>query len=109
MLNTEHEEILSKIDNILQHKFDEAVSKRQNIIIDKTNLSTKSRRKFLSRLPFVYYKKAIVFIRGLQDIYATDDIRSKNNRNVGLSNIFNMAKKFNVPTHFEFDNILYKF
>lgn len=41
--------------------FVEAIRNRQDIIVDRTNLSLKSRARFLPQLPAEYEKRAIIF------------------------------------------------
>jgi predicted kinase len=49
------------IERDLKAGFQSAVQRKQDIIIDRTNMSAKSRRKFLSSIPKDYTKVAVVF------------------------------------------------
>jgi len=42
-------------------EFREAIESKKSIAVDRTNLSLKSRRKFLSQLPKIYSKVAVYF------------------------------------------------
>ena len=50
-----------KADKKVKILFRQAKNAKSNIIIDRTNLTLKVRRKFLSQLPKEYHTKAIVF------------------------------------------------
>lgn len=50
-----------KADKKIKILFRQAINTKSNVIIDRTNLTLKVRRKFLSQLPKEYHKKAIVF------------------------------------------------
>jgi len=97
-------------NNILQSKFSNAISKKENIIIDMTNLSLKSRRHKLNVIPEKYYsKKAIVFNRSLEDLKKVNTERIKYGRDIPDSTFKFMVESFCVPTDEEFDKIEYIF
>lgn len=55
-----------RIDKIVNEKFQKAKTEGRNIIIDKTNMSKKVRRKYLGSVSKTYLKKSIVFYEDLK-------------------------------------------
>lgn len=89
---------------------DEVINKNLDVIIDMTNLSRKSRNKKLSRFPSsIYEKKAIVFIRNLEDILTINEERKSIDKYIHDSIFLTMCKSFDVPLYDEFDSIEYVF
>lgn len=64
-VNKTYEEVFSEYIKIASRKihelYDEALKSNKNIIIDRTNLTEKSRNIFLSKAPNHYKKFAVVF------------------------------------------------
>jgi len=96
-----------EIDKLVQKKFQKAVKDRENIIIDMTNLSIKSRRKWLHSIPKDYHKKSIIFCTSLEIIKQRASERKGKfiHDNVYLG----MMRSFTVPCYDEFDEILWEF
>jgi len=49
------------VNKLFNEKFLEAIKNNKNIIIDKTNMTIKSRKKLLSKIPKHYKKIAVLF------------------------------------------------
>ena len=49
------------IKQIYNDRFDLAIKERKNVIVDKTNLTVKTRRRLLARVPRDYRRIAVVF------------------------------------------------
>lgn len=49
------------IKRLFNERFDQAIKDRQHIICDRVNLTSKTRRKVMARLPRDYQKIAVVF------------------------------------------------
>jgi tRNA uridine 5-carbamoylmethylation protein Kti12 len=78
---------------------------RENIIVDMTNVSKKSRKKFLGQIPNKeYHKKAIVFITGLDEISKRNANRP--NKYIPDEVYLKMMTGFSYPTYDEFDEIV---
>lgn len=90
------------IDQVLYSKYQSALKNNYDIVIDMTNLSKKSRRKWLSdsRLK-TYNKESFVFIESL------DTLLSRNTKDKFIPEdvIKGMMKRFSYPQYDEFDKI----
>ena len=96
-----------QIDVLLMEKFNGLWKKGVDFTIDMTNVSRKSRKKWLSGLPKSYQKVAHVMATG----YETVMERNKNRvgKKIPEFVIKNMMKGFCVPTYGEFDEIHWNF
>ena len=90
------------IDLELQKRFSEAVKNKENIVIDMTNLSKKTRKKWLNGSNLnSYYKHALVFPTSIKTcISRNDDIK-----HIPENVIKSMAGRFYFPDYEEFDKI----
>ena len=88
-------------------KFNKAVKEKKVIVIDMTNMSKKSRRKWTSQA-HGYNTKAWVFIAGA-GLLATRNIMRSQNEGKHIPDFVyeNMMKSFIVPTVGEFDFVEY--
>lgn len=94
------------IDRKLQAKFREA-GNYNNICIDMTHMSKKSRRKSLTQFGKEYQKNCVIFIPPLSVIYERNENRT--GKHIGQSVYEKMIKSFYVPTYYEFDTIDWRF
>ncbi len=92
-----------EIDAIVYKTFTEAVKAQVSIVIDQTNMSKKSRRKWLSdsRLK-EYNKEAFVFIESLDVLLS----RNTQEKFIGRDVIKHMMKRFVFPQYDEFNKIV---
>lgn len=98
------------IDLIMQDKFKNAVSQKRNIIINMTNTSKKSRRKWLNNVPKTYRKSAIIFATSYDEIFKRLKKREKETGKVIPDNITNkMMRSFIVPMYDEVDDLEWVF
>ena len=82
----------------------------KNMIIDKTNLSKKSRRKLLSNLKKFYKKKAIMFIVSRETLEERNKLRKEQeNKSITEKTYEKFMKTFTMPDYSEFDEIEYIF
>jgi putative nucleotidyltransferase with HDIG domain len=88
------------IDKELQKRYNKAVKAGVDLVIDMTNTSKKSRKKWLANARG-YHKKAIVFGTGID----TCDSRNSKDKNIPREVLESMAKRFVVPLYDEFDEI----
>lgn len=86
----------------------EALEQRKNVIIDRTNMSVKTRKKFLDMVPKIYNRTAIVFN------IPTDELQKrlkKREEETGKSIpsfvLASMSKAYQEPTSEEFDKIIF--
>lgn len=91
----------SEIDKILLRKFNLAVKTKNNIVIDMTNVSRKSRRKWTNIKG--YNKIATVFKTSWEEAKRRNQLR--NGKTLRENILLNMAKGFIVPGYDEVDFI----
>ena len=91
------------IDNILNNKFNTAVKNKAHIIVDMTNMSKKSRRKWLGIKS--YYKEAIVFYTGYNELLIRNTNRAKTGKFIPEYVFTNMCKNFSLPMYDEVNSI----
>lgn len=98
------------VDRILNEKIQNSISKREDVIINMTNLTRKSRNKHLSKFPkSIYSKIAIVFPKlDFTDYINRNEGRSLNeNKFIPVSVIKSMVDNWTDITHDEgFDTII---
>jgi len=91
-----------EIDIKIKNKFRDAVSNGKNILIDMTNLSKKSRKKWLKSYNLdKYLKKAVIF----PEDAVTCNNRNSDEKHIPIQVLENMEKSFVVPLYDEFDEI----
>jgi len=96
-----------EVDHNLMVRYQTALRSGEDIIIDMTNMSKKSRRKWLNDSKLKkrgYQKKAIVFCTGEQVIIERA-LNQRNTKNIPVKVIENMMKRFGFPMYDEFDEI----
>jgi len=91
----------------MNNMFNDAIKNNLNIIVDRTNMTKKSRRRFLSRVSSVYYKQAVVFDRNLEYLTNINQLRVSTGRDIPLKAIEDMVKYYQEPSYEEgFDSII---
>jgi predicted kinase len=99
-----------EIDKLVREQFNLAVKEGKNIIIDMTNTSKKSRRKWLSQVSSDYRKEAVVFVTGYEEVHKRNKLRAeKDGKFIPEGVIENMMKGFVVPDYSEVDIIHWAF
>lgn len=93
------------VDGILDKRFRKAVSDGKNIIVDRTNLSRKSRKRFLGQVPKEYEKKAIVCLTGQKELAKRNEERETEGKYIGTDVFHRMMKQFYSPLFDEFNLI----
>lgn len=94
------------IDKLINKKFDDAKREGKNITIDMTNMSRKTRRKWVNTVPKEYFKKAVVFATDYTVLNERNSVDSKSiGKTIPSFVIKNMCKSFTFPTYEEFDEI----
>lgn len=103
------EEDQKEIDAEILNQFNRANKSKNDIIIDMTNMSKKSRRKWLSQVKG-YNKKAVVFMTDIETLFERNLKRKETEgKYIPEEVIINMIKSFLVPTFDEVDEILWEF
>lgn len=99
-----------EIDSLFNDKFLRALQKNQNILIDKTNTSVKSRRRLFTASSLVknYHKKAVVFLTPYTMILNRLEKRNTTGKVINKDVVDTMLKSFVMPTYDEFDSIEFR-
>ncbi len=87
-----------KVDQETQKRFQVAVKNKENIIINLTNLSKKTRAKWL---PQNYYKKAVVVLTSPKTCLS----RNTTEKYIPTDVLHDMIKRYHAPNLEEFDEI----
>lgn len=94
----------------LNHRFQAAIDNRNDIIVDRTNLTVKSRAKLLNRLNGDYHRIAHVFIVSDEELTKRLQARVITGKVVPQSVIDQMKKDYELPSLVEgFDEIQYHY
>lgn len=88
---------------ILLEKMKECVDKKQSFILDAANLSEKIRWRRLNHISNKFHKVAHVMLAG--ECFIENVMKKRKDKNVPISNIFDMSKDFVYPSLKEFDEI----
>lgn len=93
----------------LNARLQAAIADMKNIIWDQTNLTTKSRKGRVSRIPKVYNKSCVVFKITNDELFKRLEKRAKEENKVIPKNVvMNMISTFEEPDRSEgFDKIIY--
>lgn len=84
----------------------DAVNKRQNILVDMTNLTAESRGKKLVKIPSTQYNyKAVVFLKGIDTIH--QNLKKRGYKQIPDSVLQRQIAQFELPDLSEFNSIEY--
>ena len=88
-------------------RFKKAIAERKNVYIDLTNMSKKSRNKWIHSLK-KYCTKAVIFVTGQSVLEFRNADRAQTQGKYIPKGVYeNMMKTFIVPTLYEFDEVEY--
>jgi len=90
------------IDGLLIKKFTEYKKKNENIVIDLTNVSMKTRKKWFSGKKYFY--RMFVFLKTINECIENNKKRKNDDKDLDLNVIYKFAKKFQMPLYNEFLN-----
>jgi len=96
---------MKEVEAQMMKEFRQAVREKKNIIIDRTNMSKKSRRRFLCNAKG-YFKKAVVFYTSHSVINSRNILRSQKGKTVQSYIVDRFEKAFTYPLLDEFDEVL---
>jgi len=97
-----------EVDKVLMQQYQTALKNGEDIIIDMTNMSKKSRRKWLNDSKVNkqgYWKKAIVMCTG-HDVILKRAEEQMHTKNIPIPVLENMMKRFCFPMYDEVDDIV---
>jgi predicted kinase len=97
---------IDEATKIFRQNVQDSIKNNESFIIDRTNLTKKSRRAILSPLPKHYIKKAIVI--EVNDVTHTKYLGNRKTKTIPQSVIDNFKNIFEMPTVGEgFDEIIH--
>lgn len=97
----------AKVDKHFEKIFNNAINRRENLVIDRTNLTYKGRKKFITRLKKANYAVTIkVVLTSLSTILARNENRI--GKTIPTNVILNMMKSFEMPFASEGTVIYYR-
>lgn len=113
MLGLTYDQVFSDNIPIAEDRFwgaiTDAVKNKRNIIIDRTNLIVKSRRRILSKLTKDYSKRAVVFMPPRDSVERDEHKRrlvGRPGKTIPMNILTMMEKQFELPTKDEgFDSV----
>jgi predicted kinase len=94
--NEVFDDVIPDATRELEIEFNWAKSKGRNIIWDQTNLSVKTRKKKLSKLPSIYKRGVVYFIISLED--ALERNKHREGKFIPESILKRMWHQFEIPT-----------
>lgn len=98
-----------KTDKIVDLVWKAAKKSGRDIVVDMTNMSRKSRKKWLNGLPKNMETVAIVFATPFNVLEARNHARSMDGKSIPPGVLLNMMKRFSAPTLTEFNNVEWVF
>jgi len=102
----------SNIDKLLEDKFKKAFKNKQNMVIDMTNMSNKSQRKWTNKAnaPKSYRAKATIFATSYNEVTTRLKKREQETgKSIPDFVVKNMMKGFMVPNYTNFSEISWVF
>lgn len=82
---------------------EKAVYQRKSIIIDRTNTTRKSRKRFLDHKDLKGYKKSFIFFPTPPEDIHKERLKSRIGKEISWNIVSDMIKRLEVPTHEEFN------
>lgn len=99
----DHKDIKQSVNQRFQAALDEGV----DVIVDRTNMTTKGRRSFLSKVPKRYHKVAVVFQMDRSLLNERLDARAKSTgKFIPESVVDDMLASYEAPEYPDFDEII---
>ncbi len=100
---------LKKFEKEMFSNFEKALSENKSIIVDRTNMNVKSRKRFLDLVPKHYSKTAIVFQVPIEELNKRLKKREEETgKHIPEYVITSMLNSYEEPTLEEFDKIIFE-
>lgn len=94
------------IEREMWTRFHDAVQNGDDIVIDRTNMTAKSRRRFLDKLPDSYETVGVAFVPDFQTIlWRLEKREAETGKHIPLNVVADMLKRYEPPTDAEFDRV----
>lgn len=98
---------MKEFETAMHAEFQDAVASRRSVLVDRTNLSRRSRARFLSSLPKPYRRIAVVFDVPDEVLAHRLDERARlTGKSIPEDVISSMKASFEMPVLAEFDQIV---
>lgn len=99
----------SKVNAELKLRWESHLQKREDVVLDMTNLVKSHRNEFLQRLPKTYKRTAIIFLCGWKELMKRNEYRAKTEgKRIPDQVYYDMAMKFTMPSFEDFDEITFR-
>lgn len=99
-----------EVDRVVQDRFRTARQEKKDIVVDMTNMTEKTRRKWLQQIPDYYKKRAVVFMTDFDTLHVRNLARDQEENKYIPTDVLNsMMKRFQAPLYSEFDSIQWIF
>lgn len=101
------ENYVSKANQLFRDNLKDSIKNRENIIVDRTNLSKKSRRSILSQLPKCYnvYIEVFIVSEKSQSLYR-ENLLKRTSKQIPDKVVEDMKLRFEFPLLTENDSII---
>lgn len=104
--STVFKDVIAECDRRAYDIFREAVSSGKNIVIDRTNMSVKSRNRYLSQVPKTYHRAAYIFEVPIPELKRRLQARAEQTgKHIPWFVVEGMLTSYQPPTGSEFDEI----
>lgn len=101
-----YEKVIEKFHIKALAEMKDYINNVDNVVIDMTNVSKEMRRKKMCQFPVTkYYKKAVVFLTGIEKLLEQN--KKREGKNIPIEVINNQIMNFELPSYDEFDEIEY--
>lgn len=100
-LQANDKQIKTDIDHEIARVVQAAKSANSNVVIDMTNLSKKSRRRWIGQFGKHYRVECILFLTGLSELARRNEIRSQAGKSISDDVYLHMMKSFTLPMYNE--------
>ena len=99
---------INEATRIFNDKLGQAINNGECILVDRTNLTKKSRRGIMARVPADYYREAIVFPVPETAVWMKR-LDSRPDKQIPFHVLRNMVNSYEAPTYDEgFDSVVFK-
>ena len=99
---------IKKATLVMNNKVRTLIANKKSFVVDQTNLTKKSRAKWVEKAHENGYKIIAVVFKPLDDITLKERIRKRKDKVIPIEVLTDMKKRYTIPTYDEgFDEILY--
>jgi putative nucleotidyltransferase with HDIG domain len=100
-LQANDKQVKTAIDDEIARVVQSAKSTNANVVVDMTNLSKKSRRRWIGQFGKHYRVECILFLTGMSELARRNEIRSQAGKSISDDVYLHMMKSFTLPMYNE--------